>query len=251
MSSLGIGVIVFGCLLCSALLGSALRRVAPNHHLAADSRDALKVGVGLIGTMAALVLGLLVASAKTSYDNQRSELTEMSAKLVLLDRILAHYGPESKDVRATLRLAVEQTIQQTWRSDQPRPSPSELRTGGHEGIYEQVQALSPASDSQRTLQAQAVNIVVDLSRTKWLMAAQGVNPMPTAFLVVVVFWMALMFLSFGFLSPRNASVIITQVLCAVSVAAAIFLILELYRPFDGLIQISSSPLQYALSQMGR
>ncbi len=251
MSSLGIGGIVFGCLLCAALLGSALRRAVPDHHLIADSKDALKLGIGLIGTMSALVLGLLVATAKTSYDSQRSELTKMSAKLVLLDRILAHYGPETKDVRATLRLAVEQTIQQTWRSDLPRLSRSELRTGSHEGIYEQVQALSPTSDSQRALHAQAVNIVVDLNHAKWLIAAQGENPMPTAFLVIVVFWMALMFLSFGFLSPRNASVIITQILCALSVAAAIFLILELYRPFEGVIQISSSPLQYALSQMGR
>ena len=201
--------------------------------------------------MSALVLGLLVASAKTSYDNQSSELTEMAAKVVLLDRVLAHYGPEANDARRSLRAAVSRTLEQTWRADRPRAGRAELRTGDSESLFDRVQALSPQDDAQRNLKAQAVSIATELGRTRWLIAVQGQTPMPAVFLVVVVFWMTLMFVSFGFMAPVNASVLVTQALCALSVAAAIFLILELYRPFEGLIQLSDSPLQYALAHMGR
>ena len=251
MSSLSIGVIVFACLGCGTLLGIGLRQVVPGHHLSAESKDALKLGIGLIGTMSALVLGLLVASAKASYDNQSSELTEMAAKVVLLDRVLSHYGPEAKEAREALRAAVSRTIEQTWMMDASRSGQGELRTGDSESLFERVQTLAPQNDAQRTLHVQAVSIVTELGRTRWLMAAQGQSPMPRVFLVVVVLWMTLIFVSFGFMAPVNASVLITQALCALSVAAAIFLILELYRPFQGFIQLSSSPLQYALAHMGR
>src|SRR5258706_2839022 len=103
MSSITASLIVFACVFGGALVGVFLRSALPQQHLSAESKDIVRLGMGLVGTMAALVLGLLVASAKGSYDAQSSELTQMSANIVLLDRILAHYGPEAKQTRDMLR----------------------------------------------------------------------------------------------------------------------------------------------------
>jgi len=252
MSPIMVGLIVFACILGGALLGMALRKIAPDHHLDPKSQEVVKLGIGVIATMAALVLGLLIASAKTSFDNQNNALTEMSAKVILLDRILAHYGPrETKEIRDSLRAAVVRTIDQTWAADSSRSPRTELAVTGTEGLYEQVQALSPQNDAQRALKAQAMSLMVDIGHTRWLMAEQGKNSMPTAFLVVLILWLAFMFGTFGLFAPRNATVLVTLFLCALSISAAIFLILELYSPFHGVIQLSSAPLRYALAHLGQ
>ncbi len=252
MSSLTISFIVFACVSCGALAGMALHRALPEHHLSPESREVIKLGMGLIATMTALVLGLLVASAKTSYDNQSSELTDLSAKVVLFDRALAHYGPETQEARGLLRAIVQRVIDQTWPAEGSHSRQIPAAPGGPaEALYDAVQGLSPKNDAQRALQAQALSLMVDLGHTRWLMAEQGKNPMPTAFLVVVVLWLVVMFAGFGLFAPRNTTVVITLLLCALSVSAAIFLILELYRPFQGVIQISSAPLRFALAHLGQ
>src|SRR5215470_3938357 len=114
MSAIAIGSIVFACVFGGALLGMLLRGLLPDRHLSADSKDVVRLGMGLLATMAALVLGLLIASAKGSYDTQRGEVTQMAANVVLLDRVLAHYGPESKDARDLLRRYVAQVLEQMW-----------------------------------------------------------------------------------------------------------------------------------------
>ena len=110
MSSISITLIAFACVFGGALLGLLLQTVLPRHHLHVDSKDVVKLGMGLVGTMAALVLGLLVASAKGSYDAQSTELTDLAANVVLLDRVLAHYGPETKEARELLRSTVAQIM---------------------------------------------------------------------------------------------------------------------------------------------
>ena len=247
-----IGLIVFACVFGGALLGMALRRIAPAHHLDSKSQEVVKLGIGVIATMAALVLGLLIASAKTSFDNQRNALPAMAAQVILLDRILAHYGPgETKEIRDSLRSAVARIIDQTWTADRSSSPRTELAVTGTEGLYEQVQALSPQNEAQRALQAQALSLMVDIGHTRWLMVEQQKNSMPMAFLVVLVLWLAFMFGTFGLFAPHNATVLVTMFLCALSISAAIFLILELYSPFHGVIQLSSAPLRYALAHLGQ
>ena len=136
MSSLAIGSIVFICVFGGALLGISLRFILPEHHLSAESKDAVKVGIGLIATMAALVLGLLVATAKASYDTKSNELTEMSANTVMLDRMLAHYGPEAAPIRETLRRAGAHSLEMLWpqNGQAPRLEPA----GGAEVLYDAI-----------------------------------------------------------------------------------------------------------------
>ena len=251
MNSIAIGFIVFACCFGGALFGMFLSTRLPEQHLSGDSKNIVNLGMGLVGTMTALVLGLLVASAKSYYDTQSTELTEMSAEIVLLDRVLAHYGPETQEVRALLHGAVARTLTLLWPQDSQRNPQMTPTAAGGEVIFDKIQELSPKNDAQHSLQAQALSMAIDIGKTRWLMFEQGSSSISTPLLVMLVFWLAIIFTSFGLFAPRNATVMTTLLLCAMAVAAAIFLILEMYSPFKGLIQISSAPLRSALALLGK
>jgi hypothetical protein len=254
MSSITITAIVFGCILGGTLLGMLLRAILPAEHLSAESKDVVKLGMGLIGTMTALVLGLLIASAKSSFDTQRNGLAQMSGNVVFLDRTLARYGPESKDARDMVRASVADLLQRTWPAENAQPGQADAGTetaGRYEGVYEKIQGLTPTNDTQRALQAQAVRIATDIGQTRWLMFAQRGRSIPTAFLIVMVCWLTLILTSFSLFATPNATVFVTLLVCALAISSAVFLILELDQPFGGMIQISSAPLRAALEQLGR
>jgi hypothetical protein len=250
MSAVTLSVIVFACLFGGSLLGMRLRGILPDEHLSSASRDLVKMGIGTIATMTALVLGLLVASAKGSYDTQSRELTEMSAKIVVLDRVLAHYGPETKQARELLRGAVAYMLESTWsgkRSGHFQMAPP--RASG-EVLYDTIQELSPKDDAQRSLQNRALNMAVDIGQMRWLMFQQEQSSLSKPLLVVVIFSFIITFISFSLHSPPNGTIIATLFVCALSVSGAIFLVAEMYSPYSGVIQIPSEPLRSALAQLG-
>jgi hypothetical protein len=254
MNSITISCIVFACIFAGTLIGLILRVILPAHHLSPESKDVVKLGMGLIGTMTALVLGLLIASAKSSFDAQRSGLTQLSANIIVLDRTLAHYGNESKDVREMLRASVDDMLRHTWPQEYAKSGHAETKVrteGRYEGVYEKIQELVPQNETQRSLQAQALKTGTDIGQMRWLMFAQKSSSIPTPFLVVMVCWLTLILASFSLFAPSNATVFSTLLVCALAVSSAVFLILELDRPFDGMIQISSAPIHSALEQLGR
>lgn len=252
MSPIAVSLVAFACVFGGAMLGMFLRGRLPEHHQSADSQRIVNLGAGIIGTMAALVLGLLVASAKGTYDAQNNELITMGAKIVLLDRGLSVYGPEAQDARDLLRRSVAQMIERLWPNEQrSQTDPSGTRSAGPAELYETIQKLSPQNETQRSIKAAAVGIVTEVAETRWLMFEQQGLSISKPLLVILVFWLTINFFSFGLFAPRNATVIATLCLCALAVAGAIFLILELYRPFGGFIQIPSATLQNALAQLGR
>ena len=252
MSPMAISWIVFACVFTGALLGMFLRATLPEPHLSAKSEDVLKMLVGLVGTMAALVIGLLIATAASSYSTRRNELMQASANAVLLDRALAHYGPETKEARDLLRRAVVATLHTAW------PENGAARSGNFaasatsgEVLYDTIQQLEPRNDVQRSLKAQALTMVVNSGQTRWLLIEQGGSSIPTPFVVVLAFWLAIIFVSFGIFTPPNSTMFVALFLGALSVSGAIFLILELDQPFGGLIHLSSAPLRNALTHLGK
>jgi len=246
-----IGWIVLACVFGGALTGMVLRMFLPEHHLSAESKDIIRLAMGLTATMAALVLALLIASAKSSFDAQRDEVTQISANIMLLDRILAHYGPETKDIRDRLHPAVASLIDQIWSRQGSSAGDAAPVAAGADNIYDQIQELSPRNDAQRLLQSQAERVGVDIAQTRWLLFERSRSSIPMPFLVLLVFWATIIFLSFGLFAPRNMTVVVTLLLCALSLAGAIFLIMELDRPFGGLIQISAAPLRNAIAHTGQ
>jgi hypothetical protein len=250
MSPMTIGWIVLACVFGCALVGTLLRKILPDHHLSGESKDVMKLGMGLIGTMAALVLSLLISSAKGSYDTRSSEVVQLSANVTLLDRLLAHYGPEAREARDVLRVAVARIIDQTWPSPGADSSPP-MPSARSEVLYDKIQALSPQNDAQRSLQAQALTISTGIAQTRWLLVGQSGHSIPKPFLVVLVCWLGFIFVSFGLYVRLNATVIVALFVCALSFSSAIFLILELDQPFEGLIQISSAPMRETLARLGQ
>lgn len=250
MTPAAIGCVAFACVFGGALIGMALRRILPEHHLSTDSKEVIKLAMGLTATMSALVLALLIASAKSSYDAQRNELTQLSATIILLDRGLAHYGPETKGARDLLRHYVAEMHDQIWVNDRTSAAELEPTAMLGESFYDNLQQLSPQTDVQRSIKLEAQKMSVDLGQTRWLLSEQRGSSIPMPFLVLLVFWVTIIFLSFGLFAPPNATVIAALFLCALSVAGAIFLILELDRPFGGLVRISDLPLRNAMAHLG-
>jgi hypothetical protein len=254
MSSLTISGIIFACIFGGALLGMLLRARLPGEHLSPDTKDVVKLVTGIASTMAAVVLGLLVATAKSSYDAQRSFVVQLAANIVMLDRTLAHYGSETHETRDLLRASVVELLQRTWPGEKPKAEQTEAKTGiqeRYEALYDRIQELKPQNDAQRTRQVQALKIVSETGQSRLLLFAQQSSSIPTPYLVLMVCWLALIFVSFGLFAPRNGMALAALLLGALVVSSSMFLILELDHPFGGMIQIPSQPLRSALSQLGR
>jgi hypothetical protein len=251
MSPIAVSLIVFACVFGGALLGIFLHASLPQHHLASESKDIVKLGMGLVGTMAALVLGLLVASAKGSYEAQSAELTHMSANIALLDRALALYGPETKETRVLLRAAVVRILDQLWSDATSDSSKAPPTSAGGEILYDKIAGLSPKDDLQRSLRGQALSIATDIGKTRWLMFEQSITSVSLPLLVVLVLWLSAIFVSFGLFAPFNGTVVASLFVSALSVSGAIFLILEMYTPFTGIVAVSSAPMRAALAHLGQ
>jgi hypothetical protein len=253
MSSLTIGLISAGCIFGGALLGLLLQGLLPEQHLRDASKDTVKVVAGMIATLAALVLGLLVSSAKSSFDGTNTAVIENGAKAVLLDRALAAYGPETKDVRELLRRALADGIEMFWPEEGKVGSGMTAfeRANAMEMIQAKLRELTPATDSQRKLQAQAEQISGEMLHARWLLIEQAQGTLPLLFLVMLLFWLTMLHLGFGLFAARNATVITVLLISALSVSGAIFLILEMNHPLDGRIKVSSAPLHKALEHLGR
>jgi len=225
-----------------------LRNTLAGHHLSTDAKDVVRLGTGLIGTIAALVLGLLIASAKNSYDTQSTQIKQMTANIILLDNFLEQYGPETGAIRNLLRRGVVILADRMWRennSDLAKAAPFEA-SAASEAFYLKLQELSPQNDFQRSLQARAIQLSTDIAQARLLLFAQMGNSIPMPFLVVLIFWLTIIFASFSLFAQPNAIVLGSLLIFALSAAGAIYLILELGQPFAGLMQISCAPLRNAL-----
>ncbi len=254
MSPLAISLVAFACIFGGTLFGMFLRTILPDHHVNEDSKGAVMLGIGMIATMAALVLGLLIASANGNFDTVSSELRQSGARIMLLDRLMGQYGAETKATRDLLRLSIASTIKRVWPKDNIGQAVTEssdeqvvLQT-----VQEQLRQLSPRNDSQRWLQSQALQVSAELAEERWLLIEQlGQRTLPMPFFVMLVLWLVVIFTCFGLFSPPNATVIIVLLVCALSAAGSLYLILELDTPYQGLIKVSSAPLTTALAHLGK
>jgi hypothetical protein len=243
MNAVATSLAVFVCVFGGALLGMALRGALPEHHRSAESKDLIRSTMGLIGTMSALVLGLLVASAKGNYDSKRDELTAASANILLLDRILGEFGPEAAPARALLKTTSAAAVDEIWGTS----ARSKVR---FDQVYRSIGDLPPKTDSQRILQSQAFSILFELGRSRWLIFARSGSSISMPLLVIVVFWLTINFVSFGLFASRNTTILVALFVGAVSVAGAVYIILEMDSPFQGLLQIPRGPMQAVIEQLG-
>jgi Protein of unknown function (DUF4239) len=244
-------LIVFLCTFGGALTGLLIRAVLPAHHFDDQAKGAVNVAAATVSVLTALVISSLITSARGAFETATGEVEELSADLILLDRVMAHYGPQADPARDLLRRYAILKIDLTWPKDPTRrpvlddPAALELL----ETLQDELRALEPKSEAQRWLQSRALQVSGDLAQTRWKLAVQNASVIPRPFLMVVVAWLTFLFASFGLFAPRNPTVITVLLVAALSVSAAIVLILELDNPFDGFITISADPMQNALAHL--
>lgn len=249
MSAAALSGIIFLLTLGGIFLGTLLRRILPKHHLSEDAQNVVRLGVGLIATIAALLLGLLIAAAKGSFDTQNTQVKQITADLILLDNILARYGPEARSIREQMRSTIGPFADQLWREKQAGVATPFETNAAAEKVYLDIQGLSPQNDLQRSLQSRAAQLSNDLAQARLLLFVESDSLIPTPFLAILAFWLVIIFASFSLFSPLNVTVFTCLSVFALSAACAIFLILELSRPFTGLLSISSAPLRNALGPL--
>ena len=253
MHSLTVGLISAGVIFVGALFGIWLQRLLPGHHMNKETQDVVKLSAGTVATLTALVLGLLVSSAKSAFDTMNAGVVQGSAKIIFLDRTLARYGPETKPAREQLKRSIAAGIETVWPAEKTGVSALTAfeRANGMELVQEKLRGLTPQTDAQRQILGQAQQIVGDLGQSRWLLLEEAQIELPRSLLVILVFWLTLLFVSFGLFAPPNATAVTVLCVGACAVSAAIFLVLELSRPLDGIVKISSAPMWNALQHLGQ
>jgi len=251
MHSINVSLVVFLIISTGVVLGTYLRRLLPDEHFSADAKVVIRLSTGFVVTMTGLVLGMLVSSAKSSYDAQKVLVSQVSYKVLLLDRVLAEYGPETDTIRSRMRDSLKGIFHRIW----PEGEFANVDLEPQEGLSRlerEIKSLEPKSERQASAKAQTIAILGELRESGWSLFVQSEsNSLSLPLLVVLVSWLVAVFLSFGLLAPPNPTVIVTLLVGALAVSGAILIILEMYSPFTGFLKISSAPIREALSQLGR
>jgi hypothetical protein len=243
-------LIALGCILGGAFTGLVLRSVLPEGYFANEEKDVLRLVLGLITTLSALVLGLLISTAKSSYDAKRAQLTQLATDVILVDRSLELYGSETSSARRALHDQIATLIDQIHSLNASASKPQPSSQAGLSDFYQMVRRLSPRDDSQRSLKAEALRISFEVGGIRASTLARESSSIPIPFLVVLVFWLTVLFAGFGLFAPRNLIMVAALCLCALTVSTALFLILDMDQPLGGLMRVPSESLQNALAVIG-
>jgi len=241
----------FASILIGAAAGMLLRRTLPADVLEGGSKEAIRLGAGFLSTLAALVIGLMIASTKNSYDTQNTNIRQLGANVVLVDQMLLKYGPETKTARTLLRELISTAASRIWQenAERNRHEPTFVVSGTADRFYNAVEGLTPANEEQTSLKSRIVQATTEIGRTRVLVFTQSDNAIPVPFFIVLTFWLVVIFASFSVFAEPSPIVIASILVFAFSVSSALFLIVDLSQPFDGLMQISNDHLRVVLSKI--
>lgn len=247
----GIGLVAFCCIFGTGMVGLLVGGRLPEEQRTEATQETVKTTMNVVVILSALVLGLLIAGTKTNFDTRNKEVEQFAANLTLLDRELAHYEPDAKHLRDMLRDFTARKIALTWPADRHlAPKTGDSQTVQMlDDIEEQLRAAASQTEIQQARRATALRFIDDLKRTSRLLAVQQSSQTPRPFLIVVIFWLAVLFLSYAIFAPRNVTVIVAMFVCAVSVSIAVNLTFDMDQPFAGFIRVSPASMQQALDQM--
>jgi hypothetical protein len=249
MTSPEIGIIICATIFAASLGGMALNRTLPDHHLDNVAQDVIKLSMAILGTLTAVVIGFLIANANASFSATKSALAQESANVVQLDDLLRRYGPETSAARQMLQIYVTTQTQdmfptsRTGRLNLNDQMPTQIL----DHIEDQILSLKPADDRQKWLSARALQLAATINEASWQFSNENLSTIPLPFLFLLVIWLSVLFASFGLFAPRNGTVIIAFLLCAISVSAGLKIVLDLDTPFGGPVRMSGFPLHISSS----
>jgi uncharacterized membrane protein YeaQ/YmgE (transglycosylase-associated protein family) len=250
-SASAIGGVICAVIVSGAMGGWIGGWYLPEHHTTNETRNAVSLSMAVVGTVSALVLGLLISQANSAFLAGSNEVTELATDIARLDRLLRRDEPETATARATLRRYAEMKFADLFPDPPGAPRLNNPATDDMlDHVIDQLQELSHSTPQQQWMITRALQLASDISGTQWLLAEQSVQALPTPFLVLITFWLTLLFISFGLFAPRNLTVGVSFVLCALAVSGAIEMILELEQPFTGMIRISPISMRTMLQTLG-
>jgi hypothetical protein len=250
MSSQLVFLVTFASIAIGGALGMLIRIRLPDANLVAESKEVVRLGAGLMGTVAALVLGLMIASAKNSYDSQTANVRQLAANIILLDELLEQYGRETREARAMIRNAAAITVQRVWQEGTVANGTETFSPSGAAARFFLIlENQTPANDVQRAIKSRIMEVATDLARTRLLMFVHFDNPIPVPLLVIMILWLTVIFASYTLFAETNIVVAVASVIYALAVSSALFLIVDMSQPFTGLMKISNEPLKHLLPQL--
>jgi hypothetical protein len=245
--SLFVGLVVFVVIMAGAFAGLGLSQLLPAHHLSSETQSVVSLSMAVVATVSALVLGLLISNANNSFATYGREVTELSAEMLRLDRLLRHYGPETARARVLLQEYAARKTTELFPDDPANVSLGETATYNLlERVEDEVLALKPANAREQWLVAQALTDAARIGEMRWILRQQVEQEIPGPVIALLVFWLTLLFGSFGLFAPRNVVSAITLTLCALAVAGAVGMMLELEKGFGGLVRVSPEPMRQAV-----
>lgn len=251
MNPFAIGLIAFVAIFGGALIGIFVARALPEHHLSNESRNAISVSVAIVGTLSALVIGLMISTANSSFSTRSSEVSRIAVDIVRIDRMLQRYGPEAEDARVKLRDYARAKMQELFPAAGEPLQSTKATVRMMEATQESILSLVATDPRQRWLHSQALTLSDGVLEAHWLLAEQPGSHIPMPFLILLIFWLSLVFASFGLFAPRHATTIVVFCLCSIAVSGGITMILELDSPFSGLVHVSGEPMRQALAEIIR
>jgi hypothetical protein len=251
MNSVEISVLVFSLAFGGAMLGMYSRKFLPTGEFKEETKTHVRTGVGLLTSMFALLLSLQLSSGKTTFDTQEQDVALLASKAVMLDLVLAHYGPEAQKARESLRINTIDLLNHVWPKEQSEASTWAPENKGGVEVYNKIQELSPKNEDQRSERSLALGMAVDIGQMRWKSASRIRSSTAVPLMIVEVAWATIIFASFGLLAPRNWAVILSFAVCASAVSGGFFLIVEMNTHFSGLLHVSSAPLREALKYLAR
>jgi len=226
-----IGLISFAAIFGGVLLGLFVRRCLPGHHLSAETQSVITVSVAVIGTLAALVLGLMISAANTSFSKRSDEVRELSLQVIRVERNLRRYGPEADEARGRMRAWAAIKLEQLSPQEGKAPPTPQQGIEILESVQDALLALTPKDERQTYLRTLCLTLSSTLIYERWSLEQHSGHSIPIPFLVLLIFWLAIVFASFGLFAPANPTTIFALFMCSVAVAGGIYLIEELDNPF--------------------
>ena len=248
LASILISGLAFLAISGSAFGGVWLAARLPERHLGAESRTAVSVSVAVVGTMSALVLSLLISNASTAFNTQAAAVDNLAVDIVELNHALIRLGGGTTEVRGALLAYANAKVRELSGADaRPGPLGDTLRL--LERVGDGIVILHPAAERDIRIQQRALTLLDAMTDARWTLAETSGSAIPEVFLGVLIFWLSLLFASFGLFAPRNQTVLASLLLCALAISGGIFVILELGSPHSGLVRVSVAPVELAVRQI--
>lgn len=251
MNPLLVSFLSFTAFMASCLGGLWLAHSLPETQMTDRNRDLIKEARRMLVALASLTLGLIIASATTSFDQRSNEVEDSASKIIALDSALAKYGAGARDSREMLRGIVTRGVERIEVAAEEGFNTEKTRRGiGINKLQLKLLQLAPQNERESWLRSTALGLASDLGAYRWLKYSGSDGRIQWPFLLIMVFWLCGVFVSYGAVAPRNGMAVATMTLVALCMAMAIHLTLDLDTPNRGLIRMSAAPLQLALDQIG-